>query len=119
MREKFGAFLVLVWHFGLEWLVQFPPHSAHTGPEPTFLFKFITLVKHNTGQNPENRPNKLHFPPITVYSDSVLAVLYAATVGNNGAERNICWTRDPDLTVLVGTLILRNSASLHRTGQGA
>lgn len=101
MREKFGAFLVLVWHFGLEWLVQFPPHSAQTGPKPSFLFKFITLVKHNRGHNPENRPNKLHFPPIAIYSDSVLAVLYAAVVRT--------------ITVWNGTFAARGRRS-HRLG---
>lgn len=104
MREKFGAFQVLVWHFGLERLVEFPPHGAHTRPEPAFLFQFITLVKHNTGHIPENWPSKLHFSPLTGCSDC-------------GTEH--LQHMDPDLTVLVGTLILRNSASLHRTGQGA
>lgn len=38
--------MVLMWDFGLERLVHLPPHGAHTGPETTFLFKFITLIKH-------------------------------------------------------------------------
>lgn len=48
MREKLGASLVLLWHFGLERLVHFPPQGAHTGPEAAFLFQLVTLAKHDT-----------------------------------------------------------------------
>lgn len=51
VRKKFGAFVVLVWYFGLKRLVQFPPHRAHTGPETTFLFEFIILRERTAAQN--------------------------------------------------------------------
>lgn len=46
VRQESGASLVLPWHFGLEGLVQFPPHCAHAGPEPALLFELVTLMKH-------------------------------------------------------------------------
>lgn len=49
--KKLGAFVVLVWYFGLKRLIQFPPHRAHTGPETTFLFEFITLRERTAAQN--------------------------------------------------------------------
>lgn len=48
VRKKLGAFVVLMGHFGLERPDHFPPHCAHAGPKTSFLFKFVTLMKHTT-----------------------------------------------------------------------
>lgn len=41
--EELCGSVVLWGHFGLERLLQLPPHAAHAAAERTFLFNFIAL----------------------------------------------------------------------------